>query len=119
MTPEQKICVECQECCKWLVFYLDKETLAFYKEVYETRGCEINANALFVNAPCQHLTKDGCAIYEHRPIYCRTYNGRLDPAMMGKCKLEPARPNLPCLDCGKPHPQTEACNGQNNRGPDN
>lgn len=93
MTPTQKICIRCQECCRWMTFILDNVTVETLRPIYEARGCRFepieghNATALMVPSTCQQLTKDGCAIYEDRPQYCRDYDGRDDPFMMHECLL--------------------------------
>lgn len=84
---EEEICKKCQECCKWLTFYLSVEFLTKFKDIYLVRGCKIHDDILYVNAPCQHLTSKGCSIYHRRPLYCRIYDGRVDPAFRTFCKL--------------------------------
>lgn len=92
LTGDSKICVECQECCKWLNFILAEETGKRYKEIYLARGCIITpigggSVSLMVPTICPHLTPQGCDIYATRPDHCREYDGRLDPFMKDKCLL--------------------------------
>lgn len=94
MNETEAICVECQECCKWLTFVLDVPDVAYFTEVYEARGCKVTKdkvgdNRIIVMVPqvCQHLGKLGCAIYETRPRFCRAYDGREDYFMYEICKL--------------------------------
>lgn len=91
-TAQQKICIDCKECCKWLTFILsphimNNDMVTFYR----TRGCKIkliNDNFhVMVPTTCPHLTEKGCDKYKHRPQKCREYDGRFDPAMKYICKL--------------------------------
>ena len=108
LTPEQRVCVGCQECCKYLTFIVGEGVIKAYREVYEARGCVIRtiegstpssirvpsvkestsfSFALRVPSVCPHLTEHGCDIYEGRPKHCREYDGRFDPYMQDLCKL--------------------------------
>ncbi len=95
MNEFERICVECQECCKWLTFVLDVPDREYFTEVYEARGCEVTKdkvgdNRIIVKVPqvCQHLVEGvGCTIYEKRPRFCRAYDGREDYFMYKQCKL--------------------------------
>jgi len=83
---KQKLCLECQRCCKEIGVYTHadfydcslKEVLKFYK----MRGCSVEkdkgAILLTLPVPCPHLTPDGCAVYEKRPQCCREYDGMED-----------------------------------------
>ena len=90
----QKICVECQECCRWMTFtlnVLEAKRRQKFIEFYKARGCTIKSNSgdVVVMIPhiCPHLKEDGCDVYERRPIACREYDGRHDPHLKYKCKL--------------------------------
>jgi Fe-S-cluster containining protein len=90
-TPElQQICIECQECCKWMTFILVKPSQQLL-HIYRVRDCKIkviNGNThIMVKSVCPHLTQEGCDIYDKRPQICREYDGRYDPAMKYICKL--------------------------------
>jgi len=93
MTPEQEICVECQECCQWMTFVLDVPDKKAFTEFYETRGCLVRDEklgsriAVMVPQTCQHLKASGCEIYEKRPELCQKYDGREDYWMYDLCKL--------------------------------
>ena len=92
---DQKICLSCMECCKWLGFVITptgEQNIDELIQMYRWRGCEVKHvidNQIFLVAPskCQHLTVLGCSIYHTRPAWCRRYDGRTDPALADKCKL--------------------------------
>ncbi len=64
---QQKICIECGECCRWMTFTLDvieaKRRQKFI-EFYKARGCTIKTSTgdVVVMIPhiCPHLKEDGC-----------------------------------------------------------
>jgi Fe-S-cluster containining protein len=93
LTPEQRICVGCQECCRYLTFIIGEDIVNLYSEIYKVRGCTIRrmpgslSYALRVPSVCPHLTEHGCDIYEERPQHCREYDGTMDPFMQDLCKL--------------------------------
>lgn len=93
LTPEQRVCVECQECCRYLTFIVNQDVIERHREIYEARGCvirQITGNptfALRVPSVCQHLQPYGCDIYETRPQECKDYDGRYDPLLQDLCKL--------------------------------
>ena len=93
LTHEQRVCIECQECCKYLTFIVGPDVIKRHREIYEARGCVIrtmrdsNSFALRVPSVCQHLTEHGCDIYEDRPQECKDYDGRYDPLLQDLCKL--------------------------------
>jgi len=91
---EQKVCMKCQECCRWLTFILSAETAITLQEFYEVRGCKIKdvpgnpkAKAVMVPTICPNITPWGCDIYQRRPRACRDYDGRDDPFIGEKCQL--------------------------------
>ncbi len=83
---KQKLCLECQKCCRSVSVYTHpdfydcaaKEVLQFYK--MRGIGVQKDKGAIMLTFPfpCQHLTSDGCGIYEKRPRICREYNGMED-----------------------------------------
>jgi len=93
LTPEQRVCVGCQECCCYLTFIVGEDIINAYCKVYEARGCTMKRIegsirfSLRVPSVCPHLTEYGCDIYEERPQHCRDYDGTLDPFMQDLCKL--------------------------------
>lgn len=93
LTPEQRVCVGCQECCRYLTFIVGEDIVNLYSEIYTVRGCTIRrmsgspSYALRVPSVCPHLTERGCDIYETRPQHCRDYDGTMDPLMQDLCKL--------------------------------
>lgn len=94
ITAENKICIACQECCKWLTFQVQipDQLIKDYIKVYNSRGCRVHSignNALAVMVPsiCPQLTSFGCKIYRDRPKLCRLYDGRKDSLMRDFCKL--------------------------------
>lgn len=92
-THNNKICIECQECCKWLTFTLTPmpHVLEHWKEYYTERGCKViqRGSQMTVLVPhvCQHLKESGCEIYAGRPKVCFDYDGRQDPFLNEKCDL--------------------------------
>ena len=89
---EEVVCIECQECCKWMGIIIPSDEWKERRKFYEVRGCEVartEGDDVYVLLPsvCPHLTPNGCDIYDYRPNYCREYDGRDDPAMRGRCKL--------------------------------
>lgn len=93
LTPEQRVCVGCQECCRYLTFIVGEDIIDLYSEIYKARGCTIrrvpNSKSYSLRVPsvCPHLTEHGCDIYEERPQHCREYDGTKDPFMQDLCKL--------------------------------
>jgi Fe-S-cluster containining protein len=93
MTDEErsKVCVECGNCCKFIAITSNGENASFMAAWgYELKPIvgrgEFTATLYH---PCQHLTPDGCDIYETRPKLCREYFACNDPAMAHLCKLKP------------------------------
>ena len=97
LNEKNKLCLECLECCKKVSlpiivpenfdinknFYLFEEWAAVREiEIIETVD---NIIWMAVPYPCQHLTENGCKIYDYRPIICRMYDARKDPAARKKC----------------------------------
>ena len=76
-TPQQEKCIACQDCCEYVEIpssMMNKNILEFYL----TRGTKfyIDPSGLFMfrfNDPCQHLTEEGCDIYDTRPVACSSY----------------------------------------------
>ena len=88
----QKICVECQECCKWTTFIVAKDDAKKLKEHYKARGFRVkpfdkSQVGIMVPTICPKLKPEGCSIYWRRPEFCKIYDGRQDPFMKDKCKL--------------------------------
>jgi len=85
-----KICLRCLKCCITLVIPTNTLTPDFYR----TRGIKIitmpntsgNQDYAVMEHPCQHLTLEGCKIYDTRPDYCRHYLGVTDP-FLSHCDL--------------------------------
>jgi Fe-S-cluster containining protein len=86
----EKICIACQECCKWLTFILTEPSEDLLN-AYKVRNCiskPIDGRwHIMVPNVCSHLKEAGCDIYADRPKVCREYDGRYDPAMHNTCKL--------------------------------
>ena len=89
---KEKLCLQCMECCKILAVpitwaeYISADAIEFYM----TRGCWFapitgGRRGLVIPYPCQHLTPEGCDIYENRPKVCKEYDGRKDPLMKDEC----------------------------------
>jgi Fe-S-cluster containining protein len=87
MTDNEKICLKCQLCCKILHFRIADD--GFNVEFFKARGIKVTLVpeiGLFVEIPhvCQHL-KNGCAIYDKRPIACQVFKGNV--LIEGRCLL--------------------------------
>lgn len=88
-----KICISCNECCKWITFIIPKMIAKKYEDYYKARGCQIIYQgwevAILVPSKCPHLDRDGtCKIYKSRPQACKDYDGRKDPYLNDLCKLK-------------------------------
>ncbi len=86
----QQICILCQKCCHHLAFpVMDATYLKFYK----TRGentvfSELTQTySILIERSCQHITKQGCKIYDSRPLACRGYDCQYDSRMRGISEL--------------------------------
>ncbi len=82
---KSELCIECQECCKTIKMP-NTGFLSFHaRTLYEARGFTISTEDgnVFIVIPhtCQHLTPEGCAIYNTRPQACKVYDGRTDPTV--------------------------------------
>jgi len=80
LTEQQKTCLDCRVCCKYLVMNAGYEKLKDYQENMQFLANWGNVilsygdNKHFEVAipyPCKFLREDGCAIYEERPEVCR------------------------------------------------
>ena len=86
MSRKQKLCIECQKCCRDVSVYTRHDLYGCSKkkvlEFYEKRGFSVQKEGdkilLTLSMPCPNLTPDGCAIYETRPETCREYDGMED-----------------------------------------
>lgn len=95
LTDEEKsaLCLQCQKCCKVLPISLRYEPeSAMFKTIstfFIEHGCDAmvigNTFVISVQHVCQHLTEEGCSIYEKRPEVCRNYDGRKDPRLAREC----------------------------------
>lgn len=111
MNPEhQKVCQECGECCKSIIFQVWKPELPKEKihhiEFFNIRGLKILREFnkfMEVSVPldCPHLQYRyneekargiySCDIYGDRPEACKKFDGRLAPVWHElKCKLKEA-----------------------------
>lgn len=93
-----KICIACQECCRWLTFtvVIENRNSDYWENYYKVRGCRIHYMdsvpgsvnmAIMVPSPCPELTEFGCRSYIERPVFCRQYDGRNDVLMRDACQL--------------------------------
>ena len=85
-----RLCLKCLKCCHMIVFPTQYSQFdSFARELYETRGWKIRPYKGFLwmykEETCQHLTSEGCAVYENRPSACKIYNGMADPIMRDEC----------------------------------
>ena len=94
ITKKQKICIQCQNCCKYITFLLPAEGIRDLFDYYRKRGLSVEEikggpwkgyHILEIYYPCPHLTEQGCNIYADRPKVCRDYNGLADVTMREKC----------------------------------
>ena len=57
--------------------------------LYQARGLELfyTGKDILVLVPsvCQHLTEQGCDIYENRPLACKVYDARNSLTIGPKC----------------------------------
>ena len=88
---KSQLCVSCQECCKYLVFIMDKKTLTIDHQIlYEARDCEIlytnDQVHILLTSVCNHLRSSGCNIYDTRPKLCQVYDGRRDVFFKDRCR---------------------------------
>lgn len=78
MTEQQEKCKECRECCEYVEYPVTTLSMEFL-ELFVRRGEQMYINpengVLFIRrkAPCIHLKKDGCDIYDKRPLMCQSY----------------------------------------------
>lgn len=88
LDEKSRLCIECRYCCEYVNLPLLQGPgyASFYGSI---RGMNLKWRNFMpwvvVKSPCQHLTKDGCAIYTKRPSTCRDYDGRLDLFYPEKC----------------------------------
>ena len=69
-------CNGCHLCCEYFLITLtDVPDDAL--EFFETWGIVVDdqgeSKLLKIFSPCQHLTENGCNIYEQRPQHCREW----------------------------------------------
>jgi Fe-S-cluster containining protein len=79
---KQKLCLQCLKCCEYigvLAAFSSNNTRMI--DFYKTRACEVIIDEgelpiIVIPHRCQHLTANGCAIYENRPLDCKLMDGR-------------------------------------------
>jgi len=74
---EKKLCLKCQFCCRFMINSkeMDQHTLEFITSwgiMLITDGGKIGT--LLPHA-CQHISDEGCKIYENRPLVCKNFKG--------------------------------------------
>lgn len=88
MDKKQKLCLKCMECCKRVYIPIIGWSGPLL-QLLQARGieCRVHQGLTYaiIEQQCRHLTKNGCAIYELRPVACRSYDGREDPFYPEKC----------------------------------
>jgi len=90
MTKEEKekICLDCRLCCQYIGFVGSGAIAAFMETWgYEMKPIGNDEFAAILHHPCQHITEKGCAIYDRRPSFCRSYWACQDPALSHLCKI--------------------------------
>jgi len=84
LSKKQELCISCQKCCKEILVYTHPVLYSCdageLETFYRTRGFEVtrleeDAIILSFKHTCQHLTPQGCDIYENRPASCAGYSG--------------------------------------------
>ncbi len=84
---KSELCLKCLECCKILLFKVERNHLTI--EFYKARGFKMhtvdNFSMVEIPSPCIYLTAFGCSIYPARPEACREYDGSTHPIMKEKC----------------------------------
>lgn len=90
------LCLNCQECCKWISVQTNLKDVAgmkhfvdFYVTTRQITMTKVKNRGVFLSVPhtCPHLMSGiGCDIYDHRPASCRLYDGRVDFLMKDVCK---------------------------------
>lgn len=85
--PNAELCKGCQWCCKHLIIpvaYRDDEFLT-------ARGHDcIHSewkDEVLIKVDCQHITEDGCAIYEDRPLACHVFPQDTHPMVWDHCEV--------------------------------
>ena len=100
MDKKQQLCLSCMACCHVLLIPLPKygksQTFdTFYSpkvtEFWRTRGCRAwmddqGNDWMIIDFPCPQIGPKGCMIYEDRPYFCRTGDGRKIPHINRVCK---------------------------------
>ena len=100
MDKKQELCLSCMACCHVLLVPLPKlgkhsfeRTFCSVKaiEFWKVRGCKpwMSDNGqewMVIDFPCPQIGPKGCGIYEDRPHYCRTQDGRNNPWTRKVCK---------------------------------
>lgn len=80
-------CLSCQWCCHHLFVPLAYND----DEFYMTRGHDCihrqHSDEVLIGVTCQHSTKDGCAIYEERPLACHLFPYEDHPVIREHCAL--------------------------------
>ena len=73
----QKQCIGCQWCCHVANVPIPGENTEEFAYLYWIKGRRIYWEPFtkewywLVTAPCQHISPDGCMIYEDRPDICK------------------------------------------------
>jgi len=93
ISRKQELCLRCMECCKVIgipsIYNPEYDQMIHF---YTIRGCSIKKGGLdnsvaivVVPYPCPELSPLGCKSYEDRPLWCRLYDGKIDPVVRDKC----------------------------------
>lgn len=67
-------CGDCHKCCEHYVITVNmSHEVDLLSRTWGVIGDKDDFLYLDVDTPCQHLTKDGCDIYDTRPKTCRDF----------------------------------------------
>lgn len=79
LTPEQEqeLCKKCQFCCRYIIQNIRPtyERIQFFTTwglMLLTNGRDIG---VLIPRACQHITDEGCKIYDNRPEICKNFMG--------------------------------------------
>ena len=84
MKSKSDLCLSCMRCCKKVAImtnyrFIDAHAMDFYNARGLTCVNLVGMLAIVLEEACPYLGDSGCKIYNDRPKWCRTYDGRLDP----------------------------------------
>ena len=99
LTEDQKICLDCGICCRYLTLIQGTKNKEVYQETiqfYANWGCVVLKYddgvhfEVAIPYPCRYLNDNKCIIYEERPSICRKMNKNMksnSAFLKRNCKL--------------------------------